>query len=151
GTATDIFSLGIVLYELATGQHPFAALTESGVATADLDRQPLPIPRLNPEMPAALDALVRHMLARDPRLRPTATEVDAALAELTRTAGGGASDLPDVPGRPVTVGRDTERAALRAAFQSAAAGRGLLVCVTGEPGLGKTTIVEDFLIELAAG
>jgi predicted ATPase len=49
------------------------------------------------------------------------------------------------------VGRQPERAALWAGFEEAAAGRGLLLCVTGEPGLGKTTLVEDFLEELAAG
>jgi predicted ATPase len=43
-----------------------------------------------------------------------------------------------------------ERAALRDGFESAAAGYGLVLCVTGEPGLGKTTLVEDFLDELAA-
>ena len=49
------------------------------------------------------------------------------------------------------MGRQQERAALWAGFEAAAAGRGLLLCVTGEPGLGKTTLVEDFLDELAAG
>src|SRR5262245_60548013 len=49
-----------------------------------------------------------------------------------------------------TVGRQNELAELRRAFESAAAGQGLLLCVTGEPGIGKTTLVEDFLGELAA-
>ena len=49
------------------------------------------------------------------------------------------------------MGRERQRAALRAGFESAAAGSGLMLCVTGEPGLGKTTLVEDFLDELAAG
>ena len=91
------------------------------------------------------------MMAKDPRLRPTATEVDAALAELTGTGGGRPGRLLGSPARPVTVGREAERTILRGSFESAAAGRGLLVCVTGEPGLGKTTLVEDFLDELAAG
>ena len=42
-----------------------------------------------------------------------------------------------------TVGRQKELAELGRAFESAAAGRGLIVCVTGEPGLGKTTLVEE--------
>src|SRR5262249_9707500 len=50
-----------------------------------------------------------------------------------------------------TVGRQKELAELGAAFQEAAAGRGLLVCIAGEPGIGKTTLVEDFLAELTAG
>ena len=150
GTASDIFSLGIVLYELASGQHPFVGLTEAGIAQTIVNQYLLPIPRLNPEVPAALDGLIQNMMAKDPRLRPTATEVDAALAELIGT-GGRPGGLLDSPARLVTVGREAERTILRGSFESAAAGRGLLVCVTGEPGLGKTTLVEDFLGELAAG
>jgi Holliday junction resolvasome RuvABC ATP-dependent DNA helicase subunit len=43
-----------------------------------------------------------------------------------------------------TVGRKPERSELRAAFQAAKAGHGSLLCVAGEPGIGKTTLVEDF-------
>jgi predicted ATPase len=151
GTASDIFSLGVVVYELATGQHPFPALTEAGVLHSIVDQVPLPIHRLNPEVPAALDALVQHMMAKDPRLRPTAAEVGAALADLTGAGADRPGPRPPGPGGRVTVGREPELAALRGAFESAAAGCGLLVCVTGEPGLGKTTLVEDFLAALAAG
>src|SRR5262249_32041453 len=63
--------------------------------------------------------------------------------------GGPASQRPG-PGRPPIVGRQPERAALRTALEEAAAGRGLLVCVTGEPGLGKATLVESVLDEVAA-
>src|SRR5262249_7872471 len=42
-----------------------------------------------------------------------------------------------------------ELAELRRGFESASAGQGLFLCVTGEPGIGKTTLVEDFLAELA--
>ena len=48
------------------------------------------------------------------------------------------------------MGRQKELAELGRAFESAAAGQGLFLCVTGEPGIGKTTLVEDFLGELAA-
>jgi predicted ATPase len=149
--AGDIFALGLVLYELATGKHPFLAGSELGILHAIAAQPPLPPARLNPEVPAALDALVLQMLAKDPRLRPTATEVEAVLAGLTENRAPPPEHLRPGPERPPTVGRQEERAALRAGFESAAAGRGLLVCVTGEPGLGKTTLVEDFLNELAAG
>jgi serine/threonine protein kinase/predicted ATPase len=151
GPASDIFSLGLVLYELATEQHPFQADSAFSILHAIATQPPLSPARLNPEIPAALDALILQMLAKDPRLRPTATEVHAVLAELTENRAPLSGTPRPGSGRPPTVGRQQERAALWAGFEAAAAGHGLLVCVTGEPGLGKTTLIEDFLAELAAG
>jgi predicted ATPase len=147
--ASDLFALGAVLYELATGRHPFPA--DSSIATlhAILARPPLRPTLLNPEIPAALESLILQMLEKDPCLRPTAAEVDAALAE--RISEGTGTRLGPALGfvQRHTVGRHDELAKLRAGFESAAAGRGLFLCVTGEPGIGKTTLVEDFLAELA--
>jgi predicted ATPase len=144
GSASDIFSLGLVLYELATGQHPYPADSEHGEPHSEFVESPIAAARLNPEIPTALDTLILQMLAKDPHLRPTAAEVDAILTELSKKAKskrGRANGL--------TVGREHERETLRTCFESAVAGRGLLLCVTGEPGLGKTTLVENFLDELA--
>jgi len=73
--------------------------------------------------------------------------VETALSEL----GSKAVSSPPVPAPRIakrqTVGHDKERAQLHGAFQNVMAGRGLMVCVSGEPGKGKTTFVEDFLAE----
>jgi predicted ATPase len=150
-SASDLFSLGIVLYELVTGRHPFAGDSPTGTFHAHLWQPPLRPSLLNPEIPAALEALILQMLEKEPRLRPTAAELDATLAELTRR-GTGVVLGPAPPAVPRhTVGRQAELAELRDGFESVIAGRGLFLCVTGEPGIGKTTLVEDFLAELAGG
>jgi predicted ATPase len=150
GSASDLFSLGIVLYELATGQHPFPADSQVGVLHAILSQAPLRPALLNPEIPAPLESLILQLLEKDARLRPTATEVDALLAELTGKGAGLVRGPALTPVQRHTVGRQKELAELHAGFASAGAGRGLFLCVTGEPGIGKTTLVEDFLVELAA-
>src|SRR6185295_7917262 len=102
--------------------------------------------QLNPHLPAELEHLILQMLEKDARQRPTAVDVEQRLLEIV---GSPSPSVAQASGR-ITVGRDKERAALRAGFADARGGRGSLLCVAGEPGIGKTTLVEDFLAELAA-
>ncbi|MEP6508207.1 MAG: protein kinase [Gemmatimonadales bacterium] len=144
--ASDMFSLGIVLYELAVGRHPFEASSDMAVLSSIILREAPAPSRLNARIPREFDFIIERMLAKNPAARPTAIEVAtllAGIAEPTQTTGPDASQL-----RSDVVGRQIEKAALREEFIAASSGTAAMVCVSGEPGIGKTTLVEDFLSEM---
>ena len=91
--ASDIFSLGLMLYELATGTHPFPTDSPIDTAHAIAHNTPKPVSALNSKIPAALDWLIGSMLAKDPSKRPSAEEVGSRLTGMIET------DRNDTPQR----------------------------------------------------
>src|SRR5262245_14863319 len=79
--ASDVFSFGLVLYELATGRHAFPASSPVDTAQAILTKEAAPPSSVNSSLPARLDVLVPAMLAKEPAARPSAQEVARALEQ----------------------------------------------------------------------
>src|SRR5262249_5669448 len=84
---TDIFAFGAVLYEMIASRKAFEAKSQAGLIAAILERDPTPLSRLQPEFSAALEAVVKRCLAKDPDERwQTAGDLAAALRLLLEPA-----------------------------------------------------------------
>jgi serine/threonine protein kinase/tetratricopeptide (TPR) repeat protein len=82
---TDIFSLGIVLYEMATGQRPFKGRSSAELISAILRDTPRPVAELRADLPGDLSRVVRRCLEKDPQCRlQTARDVSNELRDLAR-------------------------------------------------------------------
>ena len=89
---TDIFSLGAILYQMATGDRAFEGDTQAVVFDAILNRDPRPLEDSNPAMPASLGPILEKALEKDRSLRyQTATELKTDLLRLRRKLEGGRS------------------------------------------------------------
>lgn len=102
GPYTDLYALGVLVHELLTGDVPFAGTTALGILHRHLHEPPLPVRQGRPEVPEALEALVLHLLAKDPQHRPgSAQEVYERLAPLLPTRATPAEPpVPLDPTRP---------------------------------------------------
>ena len=82
---SDIFSFGTVLYEMATGALPFRGESTAVIFESILNKAPIPLMRLNPDLPAKLQEIIEKALEKDPDLRcQTAAELRADLKRLKR-------------------------------------------------------------------
>jgi serine/threonine protein kinase len=151
---SDIFSLGCVLYEAATRSLPFAGPSMLAVMHEIATMDPPSPSRLRPELPREFDLIIERALAKDKERRySSAAEMGEALRTLRGTFTGDWVGSPivydkdlvvDAPAAPF-VGREPELSKLEGILKQAIDGSGRVVFITGEPGIGKTSLSDEFL------
>ena len=162
GPAADLYALGLTLYELASGRHPFEGRTMAAVMQAHLGEEPLPLESLAPHVSPFVVAVIATLLAKAPSARfPSAAALREVLVEGTTSAWWAAYEretTPRVEARRPTIrvrretpvrGREEAFHELWEAWQDARDGRGRVVFLLGEDGIGKTRML-DAVVQAAA-
>jgi TolA-binding protein/predicted Ser/Thr protein kinase len=135
---SDLFSLGLVLHEMATGRQAFSGPTAAVVFDAILNRSPAPIVAVNPDVPLELERIVDKAIEKDRQLRyQSAADLKSDLARLKRDRESGR----------VSIGGLSES---RSGVRAAAAGSGAVGAAAGSDGQAAAALQSSEAIPAAA-
>ena len=149
---SDIFAFGILLYELVSGTHPFKRADIESTFVAILREPVAALHERHPSIPQTVDALLARLLAKDPAARyQSFGDVRSVLRRLSVDLAPSATfstaivDQPTIDGGSRLIGRDAERAHVLRSLHDAKSGRGSLILLLGDAGVGKSRLAEDAL------
>jgi anti-anti-sigma factor len=134
---TDLYAMGVILYRLFTGQLPFEG-SDQEIMQAHLYQTPRSPRELNPDISLSLEYLILKLLAKNPNDRYASANQARRVSSGLVFSGGETRYQSET-----LVGRGKQLQALQAYWAEACAGHGQLVFISGEAGIGKTSLAQQ--------
>jgi serine/threonine protein kinase len=154
----DLYALGVMLYELTTGELPFSKGDPLTVISQHIHASAIPPRSKVPTIPPLLEQLIQQLMGKDPAERPESAAATAQLLESPSLLDLQAETDRELAllariARGKFIGRTPELKQARSLWAQAVAGQGTTLLISGEPGIGKTRILRELAthVEVSGG